>query len=47
MEEWNRDEWQGRSRKNYESSAMGVLIALITGAAIVIIYVLGNLINLI
>jgi uncharacterized membrane protein YidH (DUF202 family) len=44
MGEWNRNEWQGRSRKNYEASALGVVVALGASIVLVAVYMLMCLI---
>jgi len=44
MKDWNPEEWQGRSRKNYEASALGVTIALTATAILTVIYLLIKLI---
>ena len=44
MKDWNPEEWQGRSRKNYEASALGVTIALSAVAILTVIYMITKLI---
>jgi uncharacterized membrane protein YidH (DUF202 family) len=43
MEDWNPNEWQGRSRRNYENSAFGLFVAVGASAVIVVVYLLINL----
>lgn len=44
MEDWNREEWQGRSREQYESSALIIVIATACAAFLGIVYIMIKLI---
>jgi hypothetical protein len=43
MEDWNREEWQGRRREQYETSALIVVVASACAAALGIVYILVKL----
>jgi hypothetical protein len=43
MEGWNRDDWQGRRKEQYESSAMFFVIAAAGVAVLSVIYLLTKL----
>jgi len=44
MEEWNPEEWQGRSKENYETSAFAVTVAISGTLLFAVIYILTKLI---
>jgi hypothetical protein len=44
MEDWKPEEWQGRSKENYESSALAVTVAISGVLLFAVIYILTKLI---
>lgn len=44
MEDWKRDEWQGRRKDQYENSALAFTIAAAGAAVLAVVYVIMKLI---
>ncbi len=43
MKGWNPDEWQGRRKEQYESSALIVIVAVAASAVLSVVYILTKL----